>query len=117
MRAFADETLGYAAEALDARQRLVRGARKQITRSDGSAQQAGWRSTVAVPRLRMLDARIADALGDPRRARDALLAGRSPRRARREAAWLELLGAHWRSASGAMPPSSSWLLSARSSRD
>jgi hypothetical protein len=69
MKAYAGETLGYAAEAL-----LLAGdgaaARKQIEEARQSAEAAEDRS--CLPRLLMLEARVADALGEGRRARDSL---------------------------------------------
>jgi tetratricopeptide (TPR) repeat protein len=86
MRAFAGETLGYAAEAL-----VLAGhwtaARQQIAEAKQCAQAAGDRS--CLPRLLMLEARIADALGEPRQARDALQDAVDEAHTQ-EAAWLEL---------------------------
>ena len=83
MRAYAGETLGYAAEAL-----VLAGdwaaARKQIEEAMQSAEAAGDRS--CLPRLLMLEARVADALGERRRARDALLEAVGEARTQ-EAAW------------------------------
>ena len=87
MRAFAGETLGYAAEAL-----MLAGhwaaARKQIVEAKQCAEAAGDRS--CLPRLLMLEARVADALGERRQARDALQEAVDEARTQ-EAAWLELL--------------------------
>jgi len=87
MRAYAGETLGYAAEAL-----MLAGdwaaARKQIAEAMQCAEATGDRS--CRPRLLMFEARIADALGERRGARDALLAAVAEARTQ-EAPWLELL--------------------------
>ena len=86
MKAYAGETLGYAAEAL-----LLAGdpagARRQIDEARRIAAAADDRS--CRPRLLMLEARVADALGDPRRAREALQESIAEARSQ-EAAWLEL---------------------------
>ena len=87
MRAYAGETLGYAAEAL-----MLAGdwaaARKQIAEAMQCAEATGDRS--CRPRLLMFEARIADALGEHRGARDALLGAVAEARTQ-EAPWLELL--------------------------
>ena len=87
MRAFAGETLGYAAEAL-----LLAGdsaaAREQIAQAMQIAASAGDRS--CLPRLLTLEARVTDALGDRRRARDALHEAVAEARTQ-QAAGLELL--------------------------
>ena len=88
MRAFADETLGYAAEASMLASNWS-AAHQEITQAMARAQAGG--DDRCVPRLRMLDARIADALGDPRRARESLQQAIAEARSR-EAIWLELLG-------------------------
>jgi hypothetical protein len=86
MRAYAGETLGYAAEAL-----MLAGdwpaARKQIEEARQTAEAAGDRS--CLPRLLMLEARVADALGERRRARDSLREAVAEARMQ-EAAGLEL---------------------------
>ena len=86
MKAYAGETLGYAAEAL-----LLAGdwaaARKQIEEARQSAEAADDRS--CLPRLLMLEARVADALGEGRRARDSLQEAVAEA-STQEAAWLEL---------------------------
>jgi DNA-binding winged helix-turn-helix (wHTH) protein/tetratricopeptide (TPR) repeat protein len=86
-RAFAGETLGYAAEALALAGDWA-AARKQIAEARQCAEAAGDQS--CRPRLLMLEARIADALGEQRRAHDALLEAVTEARTQ-EAAWLELL--------------------------
>ena len=87
MRAYAGETLGYAAEAL-----VLAGdwaaARRQIAEAMQCAEATGDRS--CLPRLLMLEARVADALGERGRARDALQEAVAEARTQ-EAAWLELL--------------------------
>jgi tetratricopeptide (TPR) repeat protein len=87
MRAFAGETLGYAAEAL-----VLAGdwtaARQQIVDAMQSAEAAGDRN--CLPRLLMLEARVADALGERRQARDSLHKAVAEARTQ-HAAWLELL--------------------------
>jgi hypothetical protein len=87
MRAFAGETLSYAAEAL-----VLAGhwaaARQQIVEAKQCAQAAGDRS--CLPRLLMLEARVADALGEQRQARDSLQEAVAEARTQK-AAWLELL--------------------------
>ena len=87
MKAYAGETLGYAAEALALAGDWA-AARKQIAEAMQCAEAAGDRS--CRPRLLMLEARIADALGEQGRAHDALLEAVTEARTQ-EAAWLELL--------------------------
>jgi DNA-binding winged helix-turn-helix (wHTH) protein/tetratricopeptide (TPR) repeat protein len=87
MRAYAGETLGYAAEALILAGDWV-AARKEIAEAMQCAEATGDRS--CRPRLLMLEARIADALGERRRAHDALLEALTEARTQ-EATWLELL--------------------------
>jgi DNA-binding winged helix-turn-helix (wHTH) protein/tetratricopeptide (TPR) repeat protein len=87
MRAYAGETLGYAAEALALAGDWA-AARKEIAEAMQCAEATGDRS--CRPRLLMLEARIADALGERRRAHDALLEAVTEARTQ-EAAWLELL--------------------------
>jgi DNA-binding winged helix-turn-helix (wHTH) protein/tetratricopeptide (TPR) repeat protein len=87
MRAFAGETLGYAAEALGLAGDWA-AARKQIAQARQTAEAAGDRN--CLPRLLMLEARIADALGERGRARDSLQEAVAEARTQ-QAAWLELL--------------------------
>ena len=87
MRAYAGETLGYAAEALALAGDWA-AARKQVAEAMQCAETAGDRS--CRPGLLMLEARIADGLGERRRAHDALLEAIGEARTQ-EAAWLELL--------------------------
>ena len=86
MRAYAGETLGYAAEAL-----VLAGdwaaARKQIAEARLTAEAADDRS--CLPRLLMLEARVAAGLGEARGARESLHAAIAEARTQ-EAAWLEL---------------------------
>jgi len=87
MRAFAGETLGYAAEALALAGDWA-AARQQIVEAMQSVEAAGDRN--CLPRLLMLEARIADALGERRHARDSLHKAVAEARTQ-HAAWLELL--------------------------
>jgi len=87
MRAYAGETLGYAAEALMLAGDWA-GARKQIAEAMQCAETTGDRSCRSG--LLIFEARCADALGERRRARDALLEAVAEARTQ-EAPWLELL--------------------------
>ena len=87
MRAFAGETLGYAAEALVLAGNFA-AAREQIVEAKSCAQAAGDRS--CLPRLLMLEARVADGLGERHQARDSLQEAVAEARTQ-EAAWPELL--------------------------
>jgi hypothetical protein len=86
MRAYGGETLGYAAEAL-----LLAGdpagARVQIEEARHVATAVGDRS--CLPRLLTIEARVADALGERRQARDALRQAIAEARTQ-ELAWPEL---------------------------
>jgi DNA-binding winged helix-turn-helix (wHTH) protein/tetratricopeptide (TPR) repeat protein len=86
MRAYAGETLGYAAEALALAGDWA-ASRQQIEEARQSAEASGDRN--CLPRLLMLEARIADALGEVRRARDSLHEAIAEARTQ-EATWLEL---------------------------
>jgi tetratricopeptide (TPR) repeat protein len=87
MRAYAGETLGYAAEALALAGDWA-AARNQVAEAMQCAESAGDRS--CRPRLLVLEARVADALGERHRAHDALLEAIAEAHTQ-EAAWLELL--------------------------
>ena len=86
IRVWASETLGYAAEAL-ARAGDWIGARREL---EAMQCAEAVRERLYLPQLLLLDSRIADALGEPNRARDSM------RQALAEARhsggpWLELL--------------------------
>jgi methylmalonyl-CoA mutase cobalamin-binding subunit len=87
MRAFAGETLGYAAEAL-----LLAGdaaaAHCEVAAALQCADATGDRH--CLPRLLMIDARVAQALGEDGRARKSLQQAVSESRSQ-EATWPELL--------------------------
>ena len=87
MRADAGETLGYAAEAL-ARAGDWLAARQQLEEAMQFANATGERKCLT--QLLLLDARIADALGEPARARESLRRAIAEAR-NQEALWLELI--------------------------
>jgi DNA-binding winged helix-turn-helix (wHTH) protein len=87
MRTFAAETMGYAAEALMLAGEVAR-AREQIAEAIERAEGPGDRH--ALPRLLILDARIADQLGERPRARQSLLQAIGEAQ-HQEATWPELL--------------------------
>ena len=87
MRAWASETLGYAAEALARAGDWVT-ARRQVVEAMQCADAIGERQYLT--QLLLLDARIADKLGEPDRARESMRQAISEARAQ-EARWLELL--------------------------
>jgi DNA-binding winged helix-turn-helix (wHTH) protein/tetratricopeptide (TPR) repeat protein len=87
MRAWASETLGYAAEAL-ARAGDWVAARRELEEAMQCASAIGGREYLT--QLLLLDARIADALGEPDRARESMRQAIAEAR-KQEARWLELL--------------------------
>jgi DNA-binding winged helix-turn-helix (wHTH) protein/tetratricopeptide (TPR) repeat protein len=86
MRAWASETLGYAAEAL-ARAGDWVAARRELEEAMQCGSATGGREYLT--QLLLLDARIADALGEPDRARESMRQAIAEARAQ-EAVWLEL---------------------------
>jgi DNA-binding winged helix-turn-helix (wHTH) protein/tetratricopeptide (TPR) repeat protein len=87
IRAWASETLGYAAEAL-ANAGDWAGARQQLDEAMHGANAIGER--VYRPQLLVLDARIAYALGESRRAGESIRQAIAEARAQ-EAPWLEMI--------------------------
>jgi DNA-binding winged helix-turn-helix (wHTH) protein/tetratricopeptide (TPR) repeat protein len=87
MRAWASETLGYAAEAL-ARAGDWVAARRELEEAMQCASAIGGREYLT--QLLLLDARIADALGEPDRARESMRQAIAEARAQ-EAPWLQLI--------------------------
>jgi tetratricopeptide (TPR) repeat protein len=87
MRAWASETLGYAAEAL-ARAGDWVAARRELDEAMQCASAIGGREYL--PQLLLLDARIADALGGRDRAREAMRQAIAEARSQ-EAPWLEMI--------------------------
>lgn len=87
MRAYAGETLGYAAEAL-VRAGDWPAARQQLGEAKQLANATGERRCLT--ELLLLDARIADALGEPARARESVRLAVAEARAQ-EALWLQLI--------------------------
>jgi DNA-binding winged helix-turn-helix (wHTH) protein/tetratricopeptide (TPR) repeat protein len=87
MRAEASEPLGYAAEAL-ARAGDWAAARRELDEALQCADAIGERKNRT--QLLLLDARIADALGAPDRARESIREAVAEARAQ-EAPWLELM--------------------------
>ena len=87
IRAWMSETLGYAAEAL-VRAGDWPAARKQLDEAMERASAIGEREYL--PRLLLLDARIADALGERDRAREAVRQAIAEARSQ-EAPWLEMI--------------------------
>ena len=87
MRAWASETLGYAAEAL-ARAGDWAGARQQLDEAMQCADAIGERQ--CLPQLLVRDARIAYALGESKRAGEAIRQAIDEARAQ-EAPWLEMI--------------------------
>ncbi|MBK7767126.1 MAG: hypothetical protein IPI44_14110 [Sulfuritalea sp.] len=87
IRAWACETLGYAAEAL-ARAGDWAGARQQLDEAMQCADAIGERQ--CLPQLLVLDARIAYALGESKRAGEAIRQAIDEARAQ-EAPWLEMI--------------------------
>jgi tetratricopeptide (TPR) repeat protein len=87
IRVWASETLGYAAEAL-ARAGDWTGARRELEEAMRCAEAVGER--LYLPQLLLLDARIADALGESDRARESMRQALAEARTQ-EAPWLELL--------------------------
>jgi DNA-binding winged helix-turn-helix (wHTH) protein/tetratricopeptide (TPR) repeat protein len=86
-RAWGSETLGYAVEAL-ARNGEWPAARQELEQAMQCAEAIGERHYL--PQLLVLDARIADALGEPKRAKEALRQALAEARAQ-EAPWLEMV--------------------------
>ena len=87
IRAWACETLGYAAEAL-ARAGAWAWARQQLDEAMQCADAIGERQ--CLPQLLVLDARIAYALGESKRAGEAIRQAIDEARAQ-EAPWLEMI--------------------------
>jgi len=87
IRVWASETLGYAAEAL-ARAGDWIGAGRELEEAMRCAEAVHER--LYLPQLLLLDSRIADALGEPNRARDSMRQALAEARTQ-EAPWLELL--------------------------
>ncbi|HEU0199631.1 MAG TPA: AAA family ATPase [Burkholderiaceae bacterium] len=87
MRSDAGETLGYAAEAL-ARAGDWAAARRQLDEAMQCAGAIGDRKYLT--QLLLLDARIAEALGEPERARASMQRAIEEARAQ-EAVWLQLV--------------------------
>ncbi len=87
MRAYAGETLGYATEAL-IRAGDWLAARQQLDEAMQLASSTGERSCLT--QLMLLDARIADALGEPARARESVRQAIAEARAQ-EALWPHLI--------------------------
>jgi hypothetical protein len=87
LRFRASETLGYAAEAL-ARAGDWIAARREVDEARQCANATG--EGQFLPQLLVLDARIADALGEKDRARESVRQAISEARARK-ASWLELI--------------------------
>ena len=87
MRASASQTLGYAAEALT-RAGDWTGARRELEEAMRCAEAVGER--LNLPQLLLLDARIADALGESDRSRESVRQALAEARTQ-EAPWLELL--------------------------
>jgi DNA-binding winged helix-turn-helix (wHTH) protein len=87
IRAWGSETLGYSVEAL-IRAADWAGARVELESAMHCAEALGEREYL--PQLLVLDASIADALGDPKRAKEALREAVAEARAQ-EAPWLEMI--------------------------
>jgi hypothetical protein len=87
MRSWAGETLGYAAEAL-ARAGDWVAARRELDEAMQCARAIGGREYLT--QLFLLDARIADALGERDRAREAMRQAVAEARSQ-EAPWLEMI--------------------------
>ena len=87
MRIWASQTLGYAAEALG-RAGDWTGARRELDGAMQCAEAVGER--LCLPQLLLLGSRIADALGEPDRARELVRQALAEARTQ-EALWLELL--------------------------
>jgi tetratricopeptide (TPR) repeat protein len=87
MRAWASETLGYAAEALASAGDWA-GARQQLDEAMQCADAIGEREYL--PQLLVLDARIANALGESKRASESIQRAIAEARAQ-EAPWLEMI--------------------------
>ena len=87
MRAWGSETLGYAAEAL-ARAGDWVAARRELDEAMQCASATGGREYLT--QLLLLDARIADALGERDRAREAIRQAIAEARSQ-EAPWLEMI--------------------------
>ena len=87
IRSSASETLGYAAEAL-ALAGDWSGARRELGEAMQCAKAIGERAYMT--QLHLLDVRIADALGEPDRARESTRLALAEARAQ-EAPWLEML--------------------------
>jgi len=87
IRAWGSETLGYAVEALT-RAGEWAAARRQLEEAVQCAEAIGERHWL--PQLLLLDARIADALGEAKRANQSIRAAVAEARAQ-EAPWLEML--------------------------
>ncbi len=87
IRALGSETLGYAVEALALAGEWV-AARQELESAMQCADAIGERQYL--PQLLLLDARIADALGEPARARDAVRRAIAEARAQ-EAPWPEMI--------------------------
>ncbi|MBK7766641.1 MAG: AAA family ATPase [Sulfuritalea sp.] len=87
MRAWASETLGYAAEALASAGDWA-GARQQLDEAMQCADAIGEREYL--PQLLVLDARIAYAVGESKRAGESIRQAIAEARAQ-EAPWLEMI--------------------------
>jgi hypothetical protein len=87
MRAYAGETLGYATEAL-IRAGDWMAARKQLDEAMEFADSTGQRN--CLPQLLLLDARIADALGETARGRESVRQAVAEARAQ-QALWQQLI--------------------------
>jgi tetratricopeptide (TPR) repeat protein len=87
IRAWSSETLGYAVEALMRAGEWV-AARRELESAMHCVEAIGEREYL--PKLLLLDASIADALGEPKRAQDALRQAIAEARAQ-EAPWLEMI--------------------------
>jgi len=87
MRARAGETLGYAAEALANAGDWV-GARQELDEAMQCADAIGERDYL--PQLLVLDAHIANGLGESKRANESIQQAIAEARAQ-EAPWLEMI--------------------------
>ena len=87
IRAWGSETLAYAVEALTCAGEWL-AARQELEEAMQYAQAIGERH--CLPQLLLLDARIADALGEPARAHDALRRAVAEARTQ-EAPWPEMI--------------------------
>lgn len=87
IRAWASEFLGYAAEALAEARDWAR-AREELDAAMRCAEEIGERQYL--PQLLLLDARIADGLGKPKRAAEAVRQAVAEAHAQ-QAPWLEMI--------------------------